>query len=131
MQNCGYNCTYQMTPEANYNATKRGAVADTDIGVGLTVAAYSVAGSFCKAVSSLPLSEQKNIINSVRNQINKGRLKQGQTPLVKTFSKTIKSNMKNPKKLLKTFAKFAKWPLIVCTGLGLVIDLMKNIGRKS
>ena len=31
MQNCGYNCTYQMTPEANYNATKRGAVADTDM----------------------------------------------------------------------------------------------------
>ena len=94
----------------------------------MTVAAYSVAGGFCKAVSSLPLSEQKLSLIHISEPT---RLKQGQTPLVKTFSKTIKSNMKNPKKLLKTFAKFAKGPLIVCTGLGLVIDLMKNIGRES
>ncbi len=123
---------YTPQKRANFSATQSGVVTGAVLGGCVTAAKYSITGRLLKTINQLPLNEKKLAIAEIKSMLNESRIADGKAPMSKTLSKTLKTNMNNPVKFLKSFVKSAKYPVLIGAGIGLTIDLVKNmIGRES
>lgn len=123
---------YTPPKKANFNATQSGVVAGAVLGGCATAGLYSITGKMLKGINKLPLNEKKLAISEFKSMLNESSIANGKAPISKTLSKTLKTNMKNPVKILKAFVKCAKYPVLIGAGIGLAIDLVKNmISRES
>lgn len=123
---------YTPQKKANFSATQSGVVTGAVLGGCATAGLYSISGKMLKNINQLPLNQKKLAISEFKSILNSSRIVKGKAPISKTLSKTLKTNMKNPVKILKTFVKYAKYPVLIGAGIGLTIDLVKNmLSRES